>query len=273
MSNLVYQKKDYRKKGDSLELYKIETSEDASKLYDSNYYKNFKGFVNSSLTQGPIFLVKYDGADVVRLSSDGKVTVGKQKVARVFKDADEFYNDKTKEWETEKRIVEIPYNLKEVAPFLNHIERNYTHPIFASYLSELKSQRQDVFKPVSSWGKGREGLDASPDVQPAKNIAPSILKELEETENKAKKLKELIRLMNQGGEEVKQKIDELTREIDFDLSTGTFIRTAPLKANTDEEASFIRTAPKQCPDCGCTDQECVEGCRCQEGLCRCAFCL
>lgn len=269
--NPVYKKQGYKKIDDLLELYKINNSEDAQ-LYIGDRYGELKLVYETILRNGPIFLIKYNNKDVVSLGPDLNITVGKKEVKRTFKDSEE-----------EKTIL-IPYTMKDVAPFLNHIDRNYKEDTFQSYMKELKEDRDDLFRFSSSWGKGREGLDASPGVELAvEKVPPVITKELQETEKKLNKLKELISLMNQDGEQNKEKIQQLTRDIDFDIDTGTFVRTAPMKAGAEEEAAFIRTAPeesakflrlapKECVNCGCTEEECAEGCECKEGKCNCSSC-
>lgn len=269
--NPVYKKQGYKKIDDLLELYKINDSEDAQ-LYIGDRYGELKLVYETILRNGPIFLIKYNNKDVVSLGPDLNITVGKKEVKRTFKDSEE-----------EKTIL-IPYTMKDVAPFLNHIDRNYKENTFQSYMKELKEDRDDLFRFSSSWGKGREGLDASPGVELAvEKVPPVITKELQETEKKLNKLKELISLMNQDGEQNKEKIQQLTRDIDFDIDTGTFVRTAPMKAGAEEEAAFIRTAPeesakflrlapKECVNCGCTEEECAEGCECKEGKCNCSSC-
>lgn len=269
--NPVYKKQGYKKIDDLLELYKINDSEDAQ-LYIGDRYGELKLVYETILRNGPIFLIKYNNKDVVSLGPDLNITVGKKEVKRTFKDSEE-----------EKTIL-IPYTMKDVAPFLNHIDRNYKEDTFQSYMKELKEDRDDLFRFSSSWGKGREGLDASPGVELAvEKVPPVITKELQETEKKLNKLKELISLMNQDGEQNKEKIQQLTRDIDFDIDTGTFVRTAPMKAGAEEEAAFIRTAPeesakflrlapKECVNCGCTEEECAEGCECKEGKCNCSSC-
>lgn len=269
--NPVYKKQGYKQIDDLLELYKINDSEDAQ-LYIGDRYGELKLVYETILRNGPIFLIKYNNKDVVSLGPDLNITVGKKEVKRTFKDSEE-----------EKTIL-IPYTMKDVAPFLKHVDKNYKEDSFQSYMKELKEERDDLFKFSSSWGKGREGLDAAPGVELAvEKVPPVITKELQETEKKLNKLKELINLMNQDKEQNKEKIEQLTRDIDFDIDTGTFVRTAPMKAGAEEEASFIRTAPeesakflrlapKECVNCGCTEEECSEGCECIEGKCYCSSC-
>jgi len=271
VKNPVYKKQTFKKKDDLLELYKIEDRGDAQ-LYIGDRYDQLKLVYDTLLAKGPLFLIKYNGEDVVSLGVDLNLTVGKKEVQRTFKDS-----------EKEKTIL-IPYTMKDIAPFLNHVDRNYIDTDLQAYMKELRGDRDDVFKVNSSWGKGREGLDASPGVEVAvEKVPPVINKELQETEKKLKKLKELINLINQDVEQNKEKIQQLTRDIDFDMDSGTFIRTAPMKTAA-EEATFIRTAPeesakflrlapKECSDCGCTEEECAQGCQCKEGECYCSSCL
>ena len=223
---LVYEKDGLKKRGDLLEVYKIKTDADA-KRYMEEPYNKFKLVYDTLLAKGPIFLIKYNGEDVVRIGPDLNVTVGKKEVQRTFKDSEK------------EKTVKIPYTIEEILPFLNHVDRNYKDKDFQSYVKEFKEQNSDIFKFSSSWGKGREGLDAS-----TEEVPPIILKEVEVTEKKLTKLKDLINLMK-NKEQNKEKITELTREIDFDEETGTFVRTAPMIASNTEEATFLRTAPEK----------------------------
>lgn len=263
--NPIYKKTSFKKNEDQLELYKLHNLEEAAK-YSKEIYNRASETFKTLLAKSPVFLVKYNDQDVVALGAHLNILIGKQEVTREFKD-------------TGKKNILLPYTDKELVPFLNHIDKNCTDSDFKNYMKELKNERDDLFKKQASWGKGREGLDAGVEdnVEPAINqekVPPSIITELKETEKKLQKLKELVNLMNQNADQNKDKIQELTRDIDFDIDTGTFIRTAPLKTAA-EEATFMRTAPdnKKCPECGCTEDACIDGCLCIKGKCNCKSCV
>ena len=263
--NPIYKKTTFKKNDDKLELYKLSNLDDAAR-YSKEIYNRAPEIFKTLLINNPMFLIKYNDREVVALGAHLNMLVGKQEVTREFKDTGE------------KNIL-VPYKEKEFTPFLNHLDRNCIDSDFKTYMKELKSERDDLFGKSASWGKGREGLDAGIEdsTEPAisqEKVPPSIITEFKETEKKLQKLKELINLMNENSYQNKDKIQQLTRDIDFDIATGTFIRTAPMKVAT-EEATFMRTAPdvKKCSECGCTEEACMKGCLCIEGKCKCGFCV